>query len=682
MSRIAGAAKQLATMLRRDPWAPLLTASLLGLTLFNLPIVPSSSEVDLSLIDVLNFAHQHDLQFGPQITSTFGPLGWLYFPYYSQHSGMLQLLSQLALSLVALAGCCLIAWRLTLFWRCLLLCGFTWAAANMAYRADLLVDVGLLCWGLFCLVVRGRRLAAALVVLAIFSAFASLTKISFLFIAILGIAYIAADLLLRGERNSALNLLVGYIVSLFAGWIFSGQNPGHFGRFLAHALITVQSYNQALGLEGLAALRFIAFVLWMLLVILAAMRCRNAFHASGAHVATRRALLFVWLFLFTLASWKHGFIRLDVFHAPLFLGFSVVLALATDVLSTEANLLRRSSRALAIICVLISAALLQQFLFSPVLRSLVQPLRECQSHFNCLFHPLRYKTEMERLRAGIHEEYQLPDFRKIVGGSPVDVFGQYQSFAIDNDLNFKPRPVFQSYNVCNRALNALNQNFYLSTDAPRFVLFDLKAMDDKLPPLEDAVVLRHLLINYKPIAEEKRFVLLQAKSAEFCNLTLLREDRAQFGEQIDLQKYGNAPLWLEMDLRPSFRGWLRQLLYASPVLRLSAWSDPGKTLLVTRRAPSSMLAAGFLANPLLLRTSDIQDLFAGKSLAHPAGYSVRAAPGQESLWHDAIRFRIYKIENAIGAQRKETNQLAAVAREEFSGRFAFVTTKACRSGLQ
>ena len=621
--------------------------------------------MDLSLIDVLNYAHRHHLQFGPEITSTFGPLGWLYFPYYSQHSGTLQLLSQLVLSVAALAGCCLAAWRLNLLWRCLFLGSFTWAAANMSYRADLLVDVGMFSWALLCLLESGRRLIVALIVFAIFSALASLAKISFLFTATLSIGYIAADLFLRRERNPAIDLLVAYVVTLFLAWILSAQNPAHFGQFLMHALITVQSYNQALGLEGLVALRAIAFVLTSLLLVLLAVRCFGAFDPDGPRPRIRRAFLFVWLSLFAFAGWKHGFIRLDTFHPPLFLGFALALALAADILSTEITLVRRCSRALSMICAILSVFLLQEFFFSPLPHSLVQPLSECESHLNCLFHPLRYKRELERLRADIHEEYQLPAFRKIVGGRSVDVFGQYQSFAIDNDLNYRPRPVFQSYNACNRALMALNQEFYLSSDAPRFVLFDLKAMDDKLPPLEDASLLRHLLINYKPVAQEKKFVLLQAKSSEPCRLTLLCEDHVQFGQQIDLQKYGDSPLWLEIDLVPGFRGWLRQSLYASPVIRLSAWTDSGKTLLTTRRAPASMLAAGFAASPLLLRTSDLPDLFAGKSVIHPAAYSVAAAPGQETLWRGTGRFRIYKIENALGSERRKTQDLAAATIDEF-----------------
>jgi hypothetical protein len=650
MSWITDSARWLIQYASRYPWAPVLAAFVLALTLWNLPIVASGSEVDISLIDVLNYAHEHHLQFGPEIASTYGPLGWLYFPYFSQNSGMLQLIAQFFLSITALVGCCFVAWRLTLLWRCVLLIVFTWAASNMSYRADLLVDVSLLCWSLLCLLETGRRLLAALTVFGIFAACASLAKISFLFIAATSVAYVSVDLLLRRKRRLAISFLPGSLIAFLVGWVACGQNLAHLGSFFTHAVSTVQSYNQALGLEGLPALRLIAFLLTIALLCLIGVRCMIAFR-DDPHPPLRQALLFLWLFLFVLASWKHGFIRLDGFHASLFLGLALVFALSTETLIQAPTPVARWSRALMILCALISAILLQTFFFSALPQSLVQPFREFKSHVACLFHPFECLRELRRFRADIKEEYQLPQCPRLIGRSSVDVFGQYQAYAIDNDLNYTPRPVFQSYNACNRALMALNEHFYLSSSAPQFVLFDIKSMDEKFPPLEDARLLRHLLINYQPVAQEKRFILLRAKSSEPCRLGLVSEDHIQFGQQIDLRKYGESPLWVEIELTPSFRGWLRQSFYAAPIIRLAAWSDPGKTLIIKRRAPSSMLSAGFVASPLLLTTRDMQLLSAGKS-SHPAAYSVEADPGQRQLWRNDIRVRIFRIENPLAEDRK------------------------------
>jgi len=247
-------------------------------------------------------------------------------------------------------------------------------------------------------------------------------------------------------------------------------------------------------------------------------------------------------------------------------------------------------------------------------------------------------------------EAQLPRLRRIIGRASADVFGQRQAYAMFNDLDYRPRPVFQSYAACNARLMRLNEQFYLSKAAPQYVLFQLVALDFKFPPLEDAWVLRDLLINYQPVSAEGLFLLFKAKakSSEPPRLRLLRQGVVGPGKPIDLREYGDADLWLEIDLSPTVTGRLRQLVYRPPTVRLAAWREPARELLVRHRAPASMLAAGFLASPLLLRNEDVLNLYDSNGCARPGAYSVELLPGEEQFWQGAIRFRIYKIENQVG----------------------------------
>src|SRR5947207_7123215 len=61
-----------------------------------------------------------------------------------------------------------------------------------------------------------------------------------------------------------------------------------------------------------------------------------------------------------------------------------------------------------------------------------------------------------------------------------------------------------------------------------------------------------------------------------------------------------------------------------------------------------MLAAGFLASPLLLDNRDVLDLCAGKSAIRPSAYSIELGPRSKYLWSQNLRFRVYRIENALG----------------------------------
>jgi hypothetical protein len=195
---------------------------------------------------------------------------------------------------------------------------------------------------------------------------------------------------------------------------------------------------------------------------------------------------------------------------------------------------------------------------------------------------------------------------------------------------------------------SLNERFFLSPRAPEFVLFNLSPLNAKMPALEDARVLRHLLGNETLMAAEGPFLLLQSRSSDPARLTLLRSGKVRPSRPIDLAEYGDANLWLEVELPPTVTGRLRQWVYRPPAVRLAAWRD-GKRL-IQKRAPPSMLQAGFLASPLLVNNQDVASLYHGEPVNRPAAYSIELPLGTEYLWRSEASYRLYRIENPLGGQ--------------------------------
>src|SRR5262249_48645791 len=141
------------------------------------------------------------------------------------------------------------------------------------------------------------------------------------------------------------------------------------------------------------------------------------------------------------------------------------------------------------------------------------------------------------------------------------------------------------------------------------------------------------------------FVLLKLRSFDPPRLTLLREGVVRPGEPIRLEDFGEANLWMEIRVKPSFLGRIREFLYKPPKLRLAVWSASSSTKPPRFPGPAPMLAAGFLASPLLLRGSDVMNLYTGASLTRPTAYALEALRGDDSFWSEKIGFRVYKIEN-------------------------------------
>jgi hypothetical protein len=61
------------------------------------------------------------------------------------------------------------------------------------------------------------------------------------------------------------------------------------------------------------------------------------------------------------------------------------------------------------------------------------------------------------------------------------------------------------------------------------------------------------------------------------------------------------------------------------------------------RAPVPMLAAGFVASPMLANAEDALNLYTGSSIARPYACSIEFGPGNQRFWQETIGYRIYRI---------------------------------------
>jgi hypothetical protein len=630
--------------------SPLIAAAVVMLTVLTLSRAPVDLKVDAdtSLSAVLNYGHQHGLQFGTDLVFTYGPLGYLMFFYYAPHAAGLRMVVETALCFMVAAGLCLVAWRLRFVWRCLLLAVFVFLVANVETRTDLVIDTGFLCWGLLCFVESGRRLILAALAFTALAAFGALAKTSVLFGASLSVVLLAGAMAARGQPRLTVGMVAGFGAAMALGWMAAGQGLSHFGSYVVNALAVVRGYNEALGWEALPSVAWVGFLVMLLAAAVVIIRALTACDGHDKRRVWCRALLLAWVASLLFLSWKHGLARGDVYHVVYFFGFVPVLAVALEVLPCQSGAARLWARGLGAAACLLSVFTLQSLVFTSGVRSLQQPFRNLGYYARCLLRPAEYCRRMDEAIAAKRDEAKLPALRERIGHASVDVFGEQQAYALWNDLDYRPRPVFQSYLACAPRLMRLNEQFYLSKAAPEYVMFTLGGIDRRFAPLEDALALRTLLMNYAPADSEGGFLLLKSKSSTPPRLTLLGEGAVQPGTPIDLRAFASTNLWLEIALEPSLRGRLRQFFYRPPTVRLAAWSEPGKGLLTRRRAPAAMLAAGFFASPLLLRNDDVLKFYSGQPLPRPGAYSVELLPGEEHFWQRDVRFRVLEVSPGKG----------------------------------
>jgi hypothetical protein len=625
---------------------PLVIAFGVWLILVTLPRLPIGTDNDSSWSATLDYAHQNGLQFGKDIAFTYGPLGFLMTPYASPFSPGLRVATDCFLTALVVAGFILLSWRLDWLWRGFAIALFVFFGANADPRNELLICIGLLSWGQLSLLERRPLLGVSLGAFGLLVIFSVLAKMTLLAPAVLSVGAVAGGFCAQRRFRDGSILLAATVTGILAVWVGLGQSLGHLGLFLFNGVRVAATYDQAMWVDPFPVFKWWALAM-LALTLGAAILLFQPTKGDRTTLWSRRIVL-GWLVLFLYVIWKHGFVRAGRDHLEVFFGCVPVLAALLEAWPGARGARRWLIRGLACSCCVIGVISVQWLFGGDLGARLARPFRLAALHASQVFRPSVYRREMRELQQAERDANQLPRVRAAVGRSSVDVFGCNQAYAVFNDLNFRPRPIFLSYAAYSAALMNLNDQYYFSPAAPQYVLFSLNPIDDRFPPLEDARLLRNLLINYHPVDAEGPILLLKAAQSAAPAMTLLREGTLGYGDVIGLKEYGNASLWLEIQLKPNLLGRLVQWLYRPSEITLAVWCDTPTVRVARFHSPAPMLAAGFLASPLPLDNSDMLDLYTGKPILRPSAYSIELTSAAQRLWKETFSFRLYRIDNSIG----------------------------------
>jgi hypothetical protein len=638
------------TFLRRAYYtsAPVCAALFVTLVVAGFPRAILSDHADSSWSAVLTYAHQKGLQFGTEIVFTYGPLGFLTAPYHSGAPLGVRMLFDIALGLAVSTPLCLLAWQLKLAWRVVLLGFVILVTGNIQWEVhDLLIYVGLLCWGVLCLLESRPRLWAYLLCLTFFASFSALTKFTCAVAAVLTLGVVTVDLFARTKFRLGFAIPVSFLICFGFGWLINSQRLPGLCTFASRSLLMAEGYDQSMALKPSTGVLVCGVLTASAALAALVTGSLTTFDEEGRMRAWRRTVLLSWLVALLFLTWKHGFVRADTAHVVFFAGFAPLVPVLIQTLNGQIGATRRPVILLAVVCCGLSLATLQLALRPDHLR-LLEPFRRAAQNVRDLLRPSEYAQKMNCALDQEKTRLELPALSKIAGSAPVDVFGNLQCYAFFNSLNYRPRPVFQSYAAFSAPLMRLNDQFYLSDSRPDFVLCSFHQIDRRFPPTEDALALRSLLINYDLAAIEKGMALLKSRPPVPPSLSLLMEGTVQPGERISLAQFTNLNTWLEITIDPTVVGRLRRFIYQPPEIVLALWHKPNEAAPARFHAPAPMLAAGFLSSPLVLSSRKLADLYGDGPVSRPTAYAIEIEPTARRFWKQRIHFRLYKIANAFG----------------------------------
>lgn len=120
-----------------------------------------------------------------------------------------------------------------------------------------------------------------------------------------------------------------------------------------------------------------------------------------------------------------------------------------------------------------------------------------------------------------------------VGSSEVDIF-PYDIFHIfSENLNYKPRPVMQSYSAYTPYLDQLNASAFSNPKGPKFIIFRSGAIDERYPWFDESFTKQTIARNFRVVEQKNEWLLLERLSNELGRLREpAGEERRAFGEWI------------------------------------------------------------------------------------------------------------------------------------------------------
>jgi len=214
-----------------------------------------------------------------------------------------------------------------------------------------------------------------------------------------------------------------------------------------------------------------------------------------------------------------------------------------------------------------------------------------------------------RARAELRATNPLP----ALAGS-VDVYPSEQALVLAHGLNYRPRPVFQSYMAYTPSLEAANADALRGVAAPDWILFHVLPIDGRLPALDDAASWPLLLTRYRFTGTAGNFAILQRRdTARTSHFEPLARIEARTGETIAVPDASAGPVWVRLSLQPSLRDRVVTTLFAAPMTWINLTRADGSVR--HYRIVPALARAGFMLSPVITDTAEFEALLAPAEVA-------------------------------------------------------------------
>jgi hypothetical protein len=240
---------------------------------------------------------------------------------------------------------------------------------------------------------------------------------------------------------------------------------------------------------------------------------------------------------------------------------------------------------------------------------------------------------------------QLPEkIAKKIGKASIDIYPWNLHLLFENRLNYRPRPVCQSYTAYTTLLEKLNADFYDSGQAPEFVFYEYLSIDNRYPLFDESLLNLTLLKNYTCVDTfgfAQRPMLLLERNKEFKKVTFKKT--REFDINMDDVLLPQHDHYYKLFVQTTLKGRLVSLASHAPEIQLEIKTKDGNSFYY--RTSKGLLETGVFSNYLIRNTNDFYKYIGGNHSGEPDHkiVSYRIVPNSPDLYQQAIKVIEYEI---------------------------------------
>ncbi|MDB6151979.1 MAG: conserved rane protein of unknown function [Chthoniobacteraceae bacterium] len=455
--------------------------------------------------------------------------------------------------------------------------------------------------------------------------------------------------LLRQRRLGA--WLPLYLLFLAGLWLLAGQHFPGFPQYLLRAIEVAGAFAEAMQKsatwERITRNLFLALAIQLLAgAWFCARKRERSWLLCFGFFASLSYLLFV--------VFKAGYVRQDhheVVAVCSLVSFGLAGAIFLPLNSDRQTLVAATTGLLPgiALCMVVFSLNLPNQNFQPRFASLIS-LEGCRGLGRMLIgKPLwkeRYPQDMERIRG----RFCFPSM-----DLPVDIYPWgAANLAKASGLPYKPRPVYEGYAAYTKNLAKINADFLNEERAPKYVFFDLRFLDGRLPAMDDGYSWPELWTRYEVVQEHGAYLGLKQRVApgSFRKVPL-GEMVVERGIPFSLPEADSSGfIWAEIDLPLSLQGRLKRFLYKPGVVLIRLNVAAGFKAF---RLIPGVAEAGFLLSPALVTKEQFAAVMRGTTspILDDARVKSVVLGGEGSVEDDyewsRARIRFFRLELAIPA---------------------------------